>query len=170
MDFIIRPIEVTDTQNLLDYIETISGESKNVTFGPGEFNMTFEDEKKFIEKIEASDNQIMLIAEINNEIIGQLHYSGGGRNRTRHIGEFGITVKKKYWGNGIGKALMEAMIDWAKTSKYCEKINLRVRDDNYNAITLYRKMGFQVEGRISRDMKIDGVFVDALFMGLKIDK
>lgn len=170
MDFLIRPIQLEDTQDILDYLEVISHESKNITFGPGEFNMTYEEEKKFIEKVTTSDNQIMLVADYKGEIIGQLHYSGGGRNRTKHIGEFGVTVKKKYWGQGVGKTLISHMIDWAKTSKYCEKINLRVRDDNYNAISLYRKMGFKVEGRITRDMKIDGEFVDALFMGLMIEK
>ena len=170
MDFYIRSIEEDDAAEILKYLELISSESDNITFGPGEFNMPLEKEVAFLKSIVESDNGIMYVAKVNGEIAGQLHYTGGGRNRTRHTGEFGITVQKKYWGQGIGRALMEAMIEWATTSKYCEKIDLRVRDDNHKAIALYRKLGFKVEGLRKRDMKINGEFVDCLFMGLEINK
>ena len=170
MDFLVRSIKEDDAAEILDYLELISSESDNITFGPGEFNMPLEKETAFLKSIVESDNGIMYVAEANGEIAGQLHYTGGGRNRTRHTGEFGVTVQKKYWGQGIGRALMEAMIEWATTSKYCEKIDLRVRDDNHKAIALYRKLGFKVEGLRKRDMKINGEFVDCLFMGLEINK
>ncbi|MCK8061480.1 MULTISPECIES: GNAT family N-acetyltransferase [unclassified Fusibacter] len=170
MDYIIRSVKVDDAQNILNYVQQVATESDNLTFGEGEFNMTLEEEEKFIEGLISSDNEVMFIAEKDDQIIGQIHYSGGKRNRTKHYGEFGITVKNECWGKGVGKSLIQEMIKWAEASRYCEKINLKVRDDNYKAITLYRKMGFKVEGLLKKDMKINGVFVDNLFMGLDIKK
>lgn len=170
MEFLIRSVKEKDAAAILEYLEKISGESENITFGPGEFDMTLEKERAFLKSIIDSENAVMYIAEIDGEIAGQLHYKGGAKNRTRHDGDFGISVQKKYWNNGIGKALINEMIKWANTSKYCEKINLLVRDDNHKAIALYRKSGFKVEGLKKRDLKINGEFVDALYMGLEINR
>jgi len=170
MNTVIRQVAVKDAEQLISYVDQVAGETDNLTFGAGAFDMSVEDEVKFIESVLGNDNAVMLLAMIGDEIAGQLHYSGGSRDRLKHVGEFGITVKEKYWGQGIGKSLIGALIEWAKGSPYCEKINLKVRDDNLKAICLYRSMGFKVEGLLKRDMKVNGIFVDNLFMGLEINK
>jgi GNAT superfamily N-acetyltransferase len=60
--------------------------------------------------------------------IGCLNFSGGPRERTAQIGEFGITVRKAYWGLGIGRALIEYLIEWSRNSGVIRKINLKVRN------------------------------------------
>ena len=170
MNLKIRPIEVSDAENMIVYLDQIAGESENLTFGLGEIEITLEKEISYLESLQGNGNQMMVVATVDEEIVGNISYNGGHRLRTRHVGEFGISVRKDYWGKGIGKALLQNLIDWAKASPYCEKINLRVRDDNIRAISLYRKLGFQVEGLIKKDMKINGEFVDCLFMGLTIEK
>lgn len=170
MKYLIREVKVEDAEKLIEYVNRVSGESDNLTFGLGEFEMTVEKEIEFIKSLEEDDNSIMLLAMDGDEIAGQVHYGGGKRKRLKHVGEFGITVREDYWGQGIGRILLEEMIKWAKASPYCEKINLKVRDDNLKAIALYRKLGFKVEGLLKRDMKINGEFVDCLFMGMVIEK
>lgn len=49
------------------------------------------------------------------------------------------------------------------------KINLIVRNDNFAAIHVYKKLGFIEEGVITRNLQINGRFYDALFMGYTID-
>ncbi len=170
LDYIIRKAKVNDAKHILEFINIVAKESDNLTFGAGEFDVSLEKEINYIKKLEKEDNQIMLVAVIGEEIISTLSYSGGHRSRIRHCGEFGISVKKKYWNNGVGKAMINSMFDWAKTSKYCEKINLKVREDNETAIKLYKKMGFIQEGLIVNDMKINNEFVSSIFMGKMIDK
>lgn len=46
----IRRAEHKDAIGLIDYLNTIGGESDNLTFGAGEFSMTQEQEIEFIEK------------------------------------------------------------------------------------------------------------------------
>jgi len=168
--FIIKEAFVEDAPKLLMYLETISGESDNLLFGPGEFEMTLDKEEKFLQMVLESENDIMYLAHAGNEIIGCLSYSGGHRNRIHHCGEFGVSIKKAYWNQGVGRALIEMMIEWAEKSLYCEKINLRVREDNVAGIALYKKLGFSQEGLMLKDMKVDGKFYNCVYMGRDIKK
>lgn len=80
-----------------------------------------------------------------------------------HGGELTLGVVATHRGLGLGRRLIEAAIaaGWAYGF---DRIGLLCRDDNVNAIALYEKVGFRIEGRIARDLKIDGQFYDGLTM------
>lgn len=166
---IIRTANKKDAQGLIEYISKIGGESDFLTFGENEFNISIQQEEAILESHIDVENKIYLIAEVENEIVGSLNYSGGIRQRTKHTGEFGISVSKKYWGLGIGKELIKYMIQWAKEGNVVKKINLRVREDNEAAINLYIKLGFKKEGIISRDFYVGNRYYSSIAMGLEID-
>lgn len=165
LQYEIREVEVNDAKELLRYVDIISGESNNLSFGKGEFVMTIDKEVEYLEGIVSDENQISFVAVYNDEIIGNTSYSGGGRIRTRHCGELGIAITKDYWSQGIGTNLMKELIAWAEQSKFCEKLNLRVNEGNSNAIYLYEKLGFVREGLLINNMKIDGKYINSVFMG-----
>ncbi|MGO1368213.1 MAG: GNAT family N-acetyltransferase [Senegalia sp. (in: firmicutes)] len=110
-----------------------------------------------------------IIALIDNKIVGNLTFRGGHRPRIRHTGEFGVSVLKKHWGLGIGKELVKYLINWAEDGDIVKKINLRVREDNENAIDLYKKLGFKKEGIIARDLYLNGKYYRSIQMGLELD-
>jgi len=166
---IIREASKEDARQVLAYVKQVAGESEFLSFGKGEFNLTIDAEEKILEASQKADNQIYLVAEIDGEIVGSLNYMGGKRPRTRHFGEFGVSVSKSYWNQGLGRRLIEEMIAWAKASKVVRKINLKVRADHEHAIHLYESIGFRREGRITRFFYLNGIFYDALEMGLEID-
>ncbi|KUO75498.1 MAG: acetyltransferase [Clostridia bacterium BRH_c25] len=166
---VIRKAAKSDADGIVEYIETISGESDNLTFGPGEFEMSIEKEAEFLDSIATQNNAIYLVAEIGGKIVGSLHFSGGARPRTAHVGEFGVSVLKEHWGNGIGTELIRYLLEWSKETGIIRKINLRVRTDNFNAISVYKKLGFTQEGIITRDLLINGEFHDMLLMGYHVD-
>lgn len=165
---IIREVNKSDALKMVKYIDEISCETDNLTFGQGEFGINYEQEEVYIDNISRQNNSLMIIGEDNGKIIGNLTFIGGRRPRTAHAGEFGISVLKDYWGNGLGTELISYLIEWSKETNIVRKINLRVRTDNSHAINLYKKMGFTIEGKISREMIIDGKFIDTLHMGLEI--
>ena len=166
---LIRRAVKGDAKRLIGYVEQIAGETDFLTFGPGEFNMSVEDEEKFIESHLESVNQILLIAEAEGEIVGGLSFSSENRPRKLHTGEVGVSVLKAYWRLGIGKGLLDGLIEWAKSNRVISKINLKVRCENLRAIRLYKRLGFVSEGVVSREYFIDGKFYDALLMGLEIN-
>jgi len=165
----IREAKKEDAAGILEYVNTIAGETDFLTFGPGEFNLSLEQEEQFIEKHLNSDNKLFVIAQIDQELAGNLGFTGGDRPKLRHVGEFGCGVLKEHWGLGIGSGLVEILIDWARSSGIIRKINLKVRLDNERAIKLYERFGFVNEGLISRESFFDGQFYDHIVMGLQID-
>ncbi|GCE15949.1 GNAT family N-acetyltransferase [Tengunoibacter tsumagoiensis] len=165
----IRSAERSDAEQILAFFNEIGGESENIPFGPGEFGINIDEKITFIDQSIASPTQLVLIAEVSDEIAGMLTFNTSKRPRLQHAGEFGISVRRKYWHIGIGSHLLAYLIDWAKQTRTIRKINLRVRVDNDAAISLYEKYGFTKEGMITRDMSIHGEFIDAYLMGLPID-
>ena len=165
----LRRAEPKDAEQLLAYIEQVAGESENVTFGPGEFDISLEDERAFLQQTTTSPTSLYLIAEIAGEIVGTLTFSAGKRPRLQHSGEFGMSVLRKYWNLGLGSHMLAYLLDWARQTRTIRKINLLVRVDNLPAIHLYEKYGFVQEGRITREFYLHGQFIDAFLMGLQLD-
>lgn len=166
---IIRKANKSDAEALIEYLNVIGGESDFLTFGPQQFGKDIEAEELFIEDALSKKNALFIVAEAHGKIVGNLNFSGGPRERTAHVGEFGVSVLKEYWGKGIGEELIRSLISWAETSGIIRKIDLLVRTDNKRGISLYKKLGFLEEGRMKREFLIDGEFYDCLVMGLLID-
>lgn len=166
---IVRRPSGDDAPAVLTYLRRVGAESEFLSFGAEGPPITEAEERAFLASVRSAPNAIALIAEQNGEIVGMLSFKGGNRVRTRHVGEFGISVARRVQGTGVGRRLMELLIQWAQRGETVRKINLVVRVDNGRAIALYESLGFVVEGRRSRDMLIEGTFHDSLIMGLPID-
>jgi RimJ/RimL family protein N-acetyltransferase len=165
---VIREAAAEDALAVLDYVNAISGESDFLSFGPGEFDLTEGEEEEFLRKCRASDNQLYLLGTIGDILVATLNFSGGRRPRLRHSGEFGVSVRREYWGLGIGSLMLDALVEWAREAGIIKKINLRVRTDNQRAIRLYRSKGFQIEGTSRREIFLDGCYYDHYWMGLEL--
>ena len=164
----IQQPTVEDAQAILDYLEQISGESNNITFGPGELGVILEQEKKFLSRMKEDEENILVIGTIDAEIVSVANISTGRRKRMRHTGEIAVSVQKKYWNHGIGRIIMLELIKWGKNIRKLRKINLKVKEGNSSAIHLYKTLGFQREGEISRGFQIDGQFFSLICMGLEL--
>jgi RimJ/RimL family protein N-acetyltransferase len=164
----IREARACDAARQLEFLDRMCGETDFISFGPGEFDLSVDEEAEFIEKCLTKDNQLFIVAEIDETIVGSLCFVGGSRPRSQHTGEFGVSVLRDYWGLGIGGLLMDTLICWARKLGVVTKINLRVCTENLRAIALYEKKGFVVEGTVSRDLRVNGVYRDHYFMGLKL--
>ena len=167
--FHLRHAEPADAGAILAYLRQMGSESPNVTFGAEGIPLDEEAEAAHIAQVSQADNAIFLLAIADGGIIGALTFSGGNRSRTRHMGEFGVSVLKAWWGRGVAGALLDALLAWARQGGVVRKINLRVRADNTRAIALYERLGFVREGRSTRDLWVDDAFHDGLIMGIEID-
>ena len=68
---------------------------------------------------------------------------------------------------GIGKNLLNSAIKRGKKTGIT-RFELTVRTDNKNAIALYNKLGFEIEGRLKNAMFIKDKYFDNYIMGLVI--
>lgn len=110
-------------------------------------------------------NDLLLVAEVDGEAAGTagLHPSGP-RLRRQHAWHLGISVLPAFQGRGVGSALMAAMCDYADRWAGALRLELSVFVDNERAIALYRRFGFETEGRMRAYALRDGVYVDTYAM------
>ena len=108
---------------------------------------------------------VTFAAEHGGEVVGTagLHPVGPALRR-RHAMMLGLSVAASAQGQGVGSALMQAMCDYADRWMAVLRLELTVYADNAPAIALYRKFGFEVEGRHRGYALRDGRFVDVLSM------
>ena len=89
---------------------------------------------------------------------------------TSHVVDLTIAVHEGHQDMGVGKKLMNYLIDWAQKNKRIEKIELHVRSSNLRAIHLYKSMGFTEEGRKTKRLKIEpGKYLDDIYMALWVE-
>jgi len=155
-----------DAQKILDYCNVVGGESDNLTFGENEFPKTLEEEQIFIENISTSKTNALLVGKINDEIVCVGSVVSQIRERLSHQCDIGISVKKKYWNNGVATHLMNEIISFARQNGVCEIIHLGVRSDNVYAMRLYKKFGFEKIGVYKKFFKINGEYFDEILMNL----
>ncbi len=118
-----------------------------------------------------SDNEqpgrsdLVLVAEHEGRLLGSagLHPVGPSLRR-RHAAVLGISVAHESQGQGVGRALLQALCDYADRWGQLLRIELTVFADNERAIRLYQSLGFEHEGRHRAYALRDGAYVDALCM------
>ena len=80
--------------------------------------------------------------------------------RRRHAMGLGMAVARAAQGQGIGKELMRALMDYADRWAQVLRIELQVFVDNERAISLYRQFDFRVEGTLRGYALRDGAYAD----------
>lgn len=111
-----------------------------------------------------ADTSVMLLAESHGQHLGHLGVTLAGG-----CADIGMMVRIGHRGRGIGSALLDAGIEWAR-AKTAHKVTLLVWPHNEPAIALYEKYGFVVEGRLARHWRRrNGQLWDAVPMGLVLD-
>ena len=161
----IRRAEEADAERLLRYQKETSGETPYLVVGPEDIDWTAEQQAKRIERWNMSPDRLRLLAEVDGELAGAaVLYANNPQARLRHRCCVDITLYRKFWGMGIGTALLGEVLSAARAAGY-EQAELEVVSGNAPAIGLYKKLGFEAVGTMPRAMKYtDGTYADFLLM------
>jgi len=108
-----------------------------------------------------------LVAFTGDEVVGWCDISPMSFEGFKHCGRLGMGVHKDFRRRGIGQRLVDQTIAKAK-QQGIERIELEVFASNVPAISLYKKVGFEVEGVKKNARKLDGVYDDLVEMALFI--
>jgi ribosomal protein S18 acetylase RimI-like enzyme len=104
----------------------------------------------------------LLVAVADGKVMGSIHVGTSGHG----FGEIGMAVAREWRGRGVGSALMEAAIDWAR-AQGLHKLSLGVFAHNAAGLALYRRYGFVEEGRrVKHYRRQSGELWDSIEMGL----
>ena len=113
---------------------------------------------------DTNERLLRLVAVQAGKVIGNCTLEQYSRSRQSHVGGIGMGVAVAWQGRGVGTQLLGAALEVADNWMNLHRVELTVYVDNEPAQALYRKFGFETEGRL-RDYAVrDGVFVDALSM------
>ncbi len=159
-----KPIE-SDAQAIINYSKLLFSSTDQVLTLPEEYKISIEDEKTWINTFNANPNALALVAETAGNIIGFLFFIPHPKKKMAHTGEFGVSVHPQFQKQGIGKALVDALLIWAMAHPVIEKVFLNVFATNTHAVRLYKQTGFKEEGRFVRAVKQqNGEYVDVIQM------
>jgi len=103
------------------------------------------------------------VAVDDERVVGWCDVVPKSHDTLRHSGTLGMGVAASHRGIGVGTALLRATLEGA-VARGLSRIELVVRTDNVPAIELYRRHGFELEGRLRRYVIVDGAAYDALQM------
>jgi putative acetyltransferase len=146
----------------------ISEPHNNLARDPGDWTMTVDEEREFLEKAAASEDFTFLVAEIAGQIAGTATLDRSKRPSERYSAVLGLSVDAAYRRRGIGTALICALIARAKELKL-RRLELKVFTRNAAVIALYEKLGFRKEGLHPMAALKQGIWVDDYTMGLLLD-
>jgi len=163
----IREIREQDTAEFLALCKQLDGETAFMLLEPGERMTTTAEQRDLIRKILSQDNQTILVAQTDGRLVGYIAGLGGKYHRNRHKVDIVIGILLDYSGQGLGTKLFTALEDWAR-SHDLHKLELTVMAHNERAISLYKKMGFVVEGISVDSLFVNGRYVDELDMAKSI--
>jgi L-amino acid N-acyltransferase YncA len=153
-EFTIRPAQAGDARAMAELFAAVAAERDGIATEPpvdvGERTAVF-----------AATVGGSVVAAAGGRVVGMIHVEA-----SRHgFGEFGMLVDRDWRGRGVGSALVEAAIDWARGAGL-HKLCLEVFPHNAAGIALYRRAGFTQEGRrVAQYRRASGELWDTIVMG-----
>jgi ribosomal protein S18 acetylase RimI-like enzyme len=161
----IRIGQLDDAKAILDIKRDVISENAYWIPTTDEFNMTVTQQRDSIQKILENEREIIIIAEVNGIVVGWLEFESQTLKKISHTGSFGIMIHKDYRGMGIGRMLVNELLDWAEKNSFIEKVSLGVFSTNHRAISLYKSMGFEEEGRKIKEIRMnENEYIDDILM------
>lgn len=164
---IIRPVDLDDARSIINLQQDIDAESNFMLFGQDECKMTVQSLRKRINEWKKTDNSGMFVGILNGQFAGFLLLLAGPSPRTRHRASLVIGVREAFHGNGVGTSLMNKAETWAQEVGI-RRIELTVVEDNERAISLYKKMGYTIEGTRTNSFFIQDRYVNELYMAKNV--
>lgn len=164
-DIELRNAEVQDAEALIEYLKVTNSETPYLICEPGEITLSLEQEKAIITGKEKAERELLLLAFEDGRHIGNVSLMSVGTSmRYRHRCSIAIALYKEYCGRGIGRLMLETVLDVAKNNGYTQA-ELEVVTENSGAVHLYESLGFVKCGQLPNSMRYkDGSTVDSFIM------
>ncbi len=120
--------------------------------------------RDFVHKNQAK-GMPFFVALDNEKVVGWCDIHSQNSPVLDHSGVLGMGIIKSHRGQGLGEKLIRTTLAAAK-EKGLTRIELTVRETNTNAIALYKKVGFEVEGVLRNAIYVDGVYTNHIAMAI----
>jgi putative acetyltransferase len=159
----VRPAIADDVRAMVDLHARVAAEGLWIgTEAPVDIDRS----TRLVSESIQSDEHLRLVAVDGDRVVGNLSLSPSAPG----VAYLGMTIDAEYRAQGVGTAMMLAAIEWARAKPGVHKMELEVWPHNAAGLALYRKVGFEVEGRRRRHYRRgNGELWDAILMALVLD-
>jgi RimJ/RimL family protein N-acetyltransferase len=126
------------------------------------------DERRYLKALRRHPHAAVFVVEDGGEIIGRLSVARDPHPASFHVADLGLMVAAGYRRRGVGYALLDRAVEWARESRV-RKLELHVFPHNEPAIALYERFGFAREGYRREHYRRGAGYVDAILMAYWVD-
>jgi ribosomal protein S18 acetylase RimI-like enzyme len=167
---VIRRLNQNDLEALWALRLQALGES------PESFGSTYEEtvargKESILQRLQyGGENNFYFGAFDNNlTLVGMVGFVRPAGVKERHKADIvSLYVLPTARGQGIARAMMQAVIDYARQQPALEQLHLSVVTTALPARNLYRSLGFQTYGTAPRALKLGDRYFDEAFMLLEL--
>lgn len=117
----------------------------------------------------ANAENFVMGAFVDGQLVGTAGFFRNPTLKRKHKGKvWGMYVADSARGKGIGRALLEALLERARSIADLEEVQLSVSASQAAARGLYRVMGFETYAREPRALRVGDRYFDEDYMALKV--
>ena len=168
MTFRVRRAEPGDAEALVALGRAVGGEPGRWLIANADGWRSVGDERRYLKALRRYGDAAAFVAETRGgEIVGRLSVGRDSHPASAHVADLGLMVARDHRRQGIGRALLEAAVEWARTRGLAEP-ELHVFPYNEPAIRLYESFGFEREGYRRRHYRRPDGYVDAILMAYDV--
>jgi putative acetyltransferase len=168
MSFTVRLASPSDAEELTRLAEAVSAEPGGWLISSGGEWRSPGDERRYLRALRRYPHAAVFAAERDDgRLVGRLSVARDPHPASAHVADLGLMVALGARRQGVGSALLEAAVDWARGAGV-RKLELHVFPWNEAAIALYEKFGFEREGYRKGHYHRGGEEVDAILMAYRI--
>jgi len=166
--FTVRPADAGDAPELVELARAVGSEPEGWLVTTREWR-SVADERRYLKALRRYPDAAVYVAETaSGELVARLSLARDPHPGSAHVADLGLMVSKRYRRRGLGWALLEEAVAWARANGV-EKLELHVFPHNEPAIRLYERFGFEREGYRRRHYRrADGAYVDAILMAYRV--
>jgi RimJ/RimL family protein N-acetyltransferase len=163
--WLIRPTRADeDAPELIEARDEVAAEGEWIAGTPGE--RTVLEEGLAISNLIAGGG-LALSLLVDDQVVGNLMVERQRGRYQAHRGDVSLAMRKEFRGLGLGRALLDTAVDWARAVGVA-KLTLSVFPTNTRAIALYHAVGFVEEGVLRGHLRLADGDRDIVVMGLRL--
>jgi L-phenylalanine/L-methionine N-acetyltransferase len=169
LSFRIRHADPSDAEQLTRLADAVSAEPEGWLISVAGEWRSAGDERRFLKALRRYAHAAVYVAEREDgALVGRLSVGRDPHPASAHVADVGLMVAVDARRQGVGTALLQAAVDWAREAGV-RKLELHVFPWNEAAIALYERFGFEREGYRHGHYRRDGEYVDAILMAYVVE-
>jgi RimJ/RimL family protein N-acetyltransferase len=164
---VVRQARPADSAALVELAEAVAAEPEAWLVAEGSWR-TAGEERRYLRSLARYPHAAVLVAEADGRVVARLSLARDPHPASAHVADLGLMVAADHRRRGIGTALLQAAVAWARDADV-RKLELHVFPHNEPALTLYERFGFRREGVRKSHYRRGDRFLDAVLMAYTVE-